>query len=84
MMWLSVRLAQLPLEVVEPGLSEQNIPLAVIDNNQILCCNQSAHIQGIKSNQSITTAYALCDEIKLVERNFALEKQRLNDLALLL
>ncbi len=83
-MWLSVRLAQLPLEVFETHLSEQSIPFAVIENNRLLCCNQSAYKQGIKIDQSITTAYALCDDIKLVERNFSLEKQRINDLALLL
>jgi protein ImuB len=83
-MWLSVRLTQLPLEVFETPLAEKRSPFAVIENNRILCCNQSAHQQGVKLGQSITTAYALCDHIKLFERNTSLEKQRLNDLALLL
>jgi len=80
-MWLSIRLAQLPLEALETSISE--IPQAVIENNQIICTNEAANKRGIKLNQSISTAYALCDEIQLFERNLLQEKQHLTSLALL-
>ncbi|TQV77311.1 DNA polymerase Y family protein [Aliikangiella marina] len=95
-MWLSIRLPLLPLETLylsckgsnhEANLNGQtnhDIPIGVIENNRILCANQSAYQQGIKNEQSIASAYALCDQIQLYERNKPQEWQLLNNLAMLI
>ena len=92
-MWLSIRLPLLPLETLHLSLKEKNsepaatppdTPMGVIENNLILCANQPAYAQGVKNNQSIASAYALCDQIQLYERNKAQERQQLQSLAMII
>ena len=80
-MWLSIRFAQLPLEALEIKMGAS--PQAVIENNLIVCANQAAFQQGVKINQSLSTTYTLSSEIEIYERNLSQEKQRLNNMALL-
>jgi len=82
-MWLAIHFTQLPIEVFNTNIVEQKKPRAIIQNNQIICKNQSASQFGIKLNQSISTALALCGEIQFYERNLSLEKQQLVNLALM-
>ncbi len=96
-MWLSVRLPQLPLESV---LLQQQVsegakkidrqtnkkipPYAIIDANQVCCINESAYQEGVRLGQNATSAFALCDRLKIIERNIYHEKQLLQNLALIL
>ena len=91
-MWLAIHLPQLPLETLlfdtqeshqlESDITDSHKPQAVIENNLVICVNQSAYQYGVKISQSLTSAYALCDDIQLLERNLAQEKQQLRNLAL--
>ena len=95
MMWLSLYLPQLSLESL-PNLSNANWldqelknsnisdtlkPVAVIENKKIICINPAAKKQGVKLQQKMSTAYALCDDIQLLERSVTQEKQTLTNLA---
>ena len=59
-------------------------PIAVSENNKIICCNQAAYQQGIREQQSLSTSYTLVDELKLIERRVAQEQQMLQNLAITL
>ncbi|MGB0495497.1 MAG: Y-family DNA polymerase [Kangiellaceae bacterium] len=85
-MWLSIRLPQLPLQALyfEQSKLETITPQAVIESNRIICFNQTAYQQGIREGQSISSAYALCDQVHLSERNLTQEKQKLESLAIAL
>jgi len=87
-MWLSIYLPQLPLETLYRSQTvfftaeHKHKPQAIIENNLIVCANSSAIEQGVKINQSISSAYALCHDIIIHERNLPQERQQLNALAL--
>ena len=96
-MWLSIRLPQLPLESVllqqqmtkivnesSQRVSDINVPCAIIEANQVCCINEPAYQQGVRLEQSVTSAFALCDHLKIIERNIHLEEQLLQHLALIL
>ncbi len=89
-MWLSIRLPQLPLEAIQTESfqtkSEQDRnqrAIAVIEDNRILCVNQSAQLQGVQIGQTITNAFALCETIQLYQRKPQQEQQLLKSLAIL-
>ena len=81
-MWLSIRFTLLPIEALE--IKNSTSAQIVIESNQVICVNKKAALQGIKHNQSLSTAYALCNEIEVYERNIGQEKQYLCHMALLI
>jgi protein ImuB len=54
---------------------------AVVENNRVICLNAFARQQGIRVGQTLTSAYALCDDIQLFARHPAQELQKLTSLA---
>lgn len=84
MIWLVIRLTQLPLEALNIKDINKALPQAVIEDNQIICMNVIASQYGVKVNHTISSAYALCENIQLYQRNISQEKQKLDSLALLL
>ena len=63
---------------------EQSNALAVVENNRIICINTIAKKQGVRVGQSITSAYALCDDIQIFNRNVPQELQKLTSLAMVI
>ncbi len=87
-MWLSVYLPLLPLEALDLYQENQHqlitSSIAVVKNNIIICVNPQASSEGIKINQSLTKAYTINPEIKILKCNQQQEQQYLNQLALLI
>jgi len=81
-MWLSIRFTLLPLESLETQIA--TTAQVVVENNLVVCANEKAILQGVKPNQSLSTVYALCNEVDILERNLNQEKQRLNNIAILI
>ncbi|WP_144393786.1 Y-family DNA polymerase [Pleionea sediminis] len=88
-MWLCVRFALLPLESFWLNNSEQSEAspfdhqaVAVSEKQRIICCNQVAYQKGIREGQTVSTGYALLDELFVIERNLLQEQQRLNQFAM--
>lgn len=84
-MWLSIHFPQLSLEALcfHQQKAAQK-PLAIIENNQIICANQIAFHQGIQVNQSRSSAYAICHQLDILERNHTQEQLLLDHVALLI
>lgn len=78
-MWLCVRFEQLPLESLWLGLVDK--PVAVSERQRITCCNLLAAQSGVRVGQRIATAYAMCEQLKLVERSNVREENALRHLA---
>jgi len=83
-MWLAIHFNQLPLEIFSTSAIEQKKPQVILQNNRIICVNESAVQCGIKLDQSISTALTLSSELQFHERNLSLEKQQLTNFALIL
>ena len=83
-MWLAIHFTQLALEVFSSNATVQTRPLVILQNNKIICVNENAAQYGIKLEQNISTALALCVELEFHERNLSLEKQQLINFALML
>ncbi len=81
-MWLCIRFPSLLLESVwhDP---QKCLPLAVIEQQQVVCVNPQALAQGIQVGQSVATAYAIEPELKVIERNLLHEQAQLQYMALL-
>lgn len=94
-LWLYLRFPRLRLEALlaDPGLAQgepdrlQNPPVAVVsersNSHVILCCNDKALAQGVESGLTLSTALALCPELKTLQRQPPQEKSALQRLALL-
>jgi len=95
-MWLSIRLPALPLQAlllgeassrsdkcaqITSGASKVN---AVLESNRVVCLDDAAFDCGIRVGQSVATALAFCDDLRLLKRNSNREQQQLNELALML
>ncbi len=83
-MWLSIRLPQLPLKALLTKKVKGVAVQAVIDENRVICVNQTASQLGIAVGQTVTHAFALCETIKLYQRKPQQEQQLLNNLAITL
>ncbi|MCW9017899.1 MAG: DNA polymerase Y family protein, partial [Kangiellaceae bacterium] len=57
---------------------------AIIEDNLVYCLNQEAHQRGVRIGQNVTSAFAFCDHLQLIERNKYQEAQQLQNLAILL
>ncbi|NNL11224.1 MAG: DNA polymerase Y family protein [Pseudomonadales bacterium] len=67
----------MPLEVFQPS----DKPVAVVEQQRVLLCNQAAQNRGIEAGLNVSTALALAGELVLVERDISREQQRLAHLA---
>ncbi|MDB4806861.1 DNA polymerase Y family protein [Pseudomonadales bacterium] len=77
MYWLCIYLPALPLEVFEP--SKQAV--AIIENQQVLLCNDVAAKQGIEPGLTASTSLALSSTIVLINREPEKEQQLIKHLA---
>ncbi len=81
MLWLSLHLPLLPLQIVNQASGEPPPALAISENHRILLANELALQQGVESGIDCNTATALCPTLQLIERNLAKEQQVLRHLA---
>ncbi len=82
-MWLCIRFALLPLESLWLGeFPIADKAFAISEKQRIVCCNQMAYQRGVREGQSVSTGYALLDELTVMERNHEQERQQLNQMAL--
>ena len=77
MYWLCIYLPALPLEVFEP--SKQ--PVAIIEDQQVLLCNDLAAQQGIEPGLTASTSLALSSTIVLINREPEKEQRLVKNLA---
>lgn len=68
MLWLSIYLPLLPLQVFNQSLSTDK-PLVVVQEQTVLLCNQAASQQGIEPGLKLNTARGLTDTLFIAERN---------------
>ncbi len=84
MLWLCIHLPLLALQVVDSTSRHKNTEpraFAVIQNQQILLCNETAKKSGIEPGLSTSTALALNKKLVMIERNLDQEIQTLQSLA---
>ena len=89
--WLSLHFYQLPMDVFvsdkkqpydnKTAKEEVIVPFAIVENFRLIYCNPSAQEYGLTSNMKVATAYALCANLMVKERNHALESKNLLELA---
>jgi protein ImuB len=79
MMWLCVHFHQLPLDSL--WREDDSQPVAVSEHQQIVNCNAAAEQLGVRQGQRIATAYAMCETLRLVERDRVREQEVLQHLA---
>lgn len=80
MLWLCLRLPQLPLVALPPLADDP--PEAVIDRNLVLLANSQAQQYGVAPGQSFQTAQSLCAQLVCRERQPLREAQLLHNMAL--
>lgn len=80
MLWLCIRLPQLPLAALPPP--PPGTPLAVIEQNLVMLTNAEAAHYGVSPGQSFQTARGLCASLECRPRQIALEQQMLHNIAL--
>ena len=78
MLWLCIYLPLLPVEAYPHSTKA---PLAVSENHRIKFCNALASSQGIRTGQSLVTAWALYSELEIKDRDHQRESLRLQQLA---
>lgn len=80
MLWLSIYLPSLPLQVFNQNLSNDK-PLVVIQEKTVLFCNDAASQQGIEPGLKLNTARGLSDTLFIAERDQDKEQALLQYLA---
>ncbi len=83
MLWLSIHLPQLALEVFERTAASTSslLQLAVCDRLHVLLTNQGAQALGVHSGIKRATALALAPDLLLIERDPTREQQALEQIA---
>jgi len=81
-LWLCLRFHKLPLQALtrQADSGGEGRPVAVLDRQRVLLCDDEAAELGIKSGASAATVRALADNILLLERNPAAEQRCLQQL----
>jgi protein ImuB len=80
MLWLCLHFPQLPLEVFTRS-SEQDGPLALVQDQQVVLCNKEATAQAVVAGMSTATACALAGSLRCLARDTDKEQQALQQLA---
>lgn len=78
MLWLCL---YFPRIAVEAFSTSKHTAVAVTDKNRIHTANIAASEQGIQAEQSLVTAWALCEDLKLHPRDLQKEVSLINKLA---
>ena len=85
MLWLSLYLPYLPLEVIARGLADPAAPLAIYERHSgrahVTQTNRAAARYGITEHMPVAGAEALCDRLHLALRDTEREQQALHALA---
>jgi protein ImuB len=82
MLWLSIYLPLLPLEIFEQdGNNTCKNNIAILEKNKILLCNKAAKKQGIEKGLNRASALAICNSLTFIERDLNKEKKVLANLA---
>ena len=81
MLWLSLHLPLLPLQIVNHVGAEPPSALAISEHHRVLLANERARQHGIEAGTDCNTATALCPGLQLIERNLEKEQQVLQHLA---
>lgn len=84
MLWVALELPSLPLQIAErPGATQQ--PLVISEGTAqrplVACANGAARDAGIRVGQAVAAAKALAGELKVIERDAAVEREALERLA---
>jgi protein ImuB len=80
MLWLCLRLPELPLDAISESRSAAM--LALTNNNIIEMVNNAAQQTGVTAGMSVTTAMSLCSALELRPRDLKREQQYLDNIAL--
>ena len=84
MLWVALELPSLPLQIAErAGTTEQ--PLVISEGTTqrplVACANAAAREAGIRVGQAVAAAKALAGDLKVIERDPAVEREALERLA---
>ncbi len=81
MLWLHLEFPLLALEIFTRDLPADEYPLAVVEQQRVLCHDARAGACGVGAGISISTAQALCPSLRTIERRPAHEEAALLELA---
>lgn len=82
MLWLCLYFPRLPLQVYTRAQSKENTrAILVAAQHRVLCANDTALQQGIKTGQPVATAHALCVDLHLLNRDPQQEARLLQQIA---
>jgi protein ImuB len=76
MLWIAIRLAQLPLEAFLRG-SPLSEPFAVADGHRIVACDKKASARGVSPGMACPAATALAPQLRIRQRDGAAETEAL-------
>jgi protein ImuB len=85
MLWLSLHLPQLPLEIFTRGMAVPGPAIAAIGNRQraqVFVTNRSAEKAGVHAGMSVAAAQALVNEVQVFHRDPQREATALEHIAL--
>ena len=80
-LWLAVRLPALPLDALLRGDARREQPCVVIERQRVRQANAAALEAGVLPDMKLATAQALCDGLRVLERDSTREQQALATLA---
>lgn len=83
MLWIALIVPDLPLQVFTRGLDEPGL-LAVVEmrpRQRLVCASPAATAQGVESGGSLAGALAVAPALVLAQRDLALERATLEELA---
>ena len=80
-LWLAVRLPALPLDALLRGDARREAPAVVIERQRVLQANGGAMEAGVLPDMKLATAQALCEGLRVLERDTGREQRALATLA---
>jgi protein ImuB len=84
MLWLALRFPRLPLDRLGPAAQDGPFALTALEGNtpRIALPNDAARGAGVREGHTVAAALALCDDLRLLARSPAGEREALCALAL--
>jgi protein ImuB len=85
MLWLALHFHRLPLDILERGTADSSSPVAIASSAAsqatLLSCNQRAFLRGIQPGMSVTAAWALASDLRIVVHDSNAEQAALERIA---
>ena len=85
MLWLALHFHRLPLDMLERGTADSSLPVAIASSAKsqatLISCDRRASLRGIRPGMSVTAAWALASDLRVVVRDSNAEQAALKRIA---